>query len=401
MVASVYGCPSQGARVVWEYMNEKMKSELAANNRSVPLDWEWVGDFESLLIEITHQTYYIEVRHHDEPYQSTEGRNTFARFLLAAHIFDATGQPAESLFPLASVCGWDRTISITPRNPFSNAIVPSLSSAPPDDADLVQIEWYPPGAGGLAPVPGACPWHANVSWSSLSYQVYVQEITDYVGTSGVDYNLNVAMGRHEDFTYPGGDFVSLVRPPACPPIASDGTGACSSSSCRLCPRDFSKCPKEFLTNCTEVTVSILKAKALLNGTTRPVESYLKNPTRYTMWTACGLQNSSNRINPDHMTEFRPVDAAGSWAAMPPTLYPGSGSMGKWWTASDLVPNATSAPIDVSTATAPSGGRLTFRIGGLSQARNNVYLFNVVVRDAVSGLPLPLFRVEAFGLRLEV
>jgi hypothetical protein len=47
-------------------------------------------------------------------------------------------------------------------------------------------------------------------------QVYVREITDFVGTSGVDFDLNTANGVQDSWTYPGGDFVDVIKPPVCP-----------------------------------------------------------------------------------------------------------------------------------------------------------------------------------------
>jgi hypothetical protein len=51
----------------------------------------------------------------------------------------------------------------------------------------------------------------------LRPQVYVREITDYVGTSGVDFDLNTAKGVVDSWTYPSGDFVDIIKPPVCPP----------------------------------------------------------------------------------------------------------------------------------------------------------------------------------------
>jgi len=85
---SVYGCPSEGGRVVWEYMSPKMKNDLIAQGKSVPTEWEWVGDVESLTIEVTHRTYFIEVVHQMEPYPAIDGQNTVAKFRLEAHLID-------------------------------------------------------------------------------------------------------------------------------------------------------------------------------------------------------------------------------------------------------------------------------------------------------------------------
>ena len=102
---SVYGCPSEGARVVWEYMSPKMRNDLVAQGRSLPTDWEWVGDVESLTIELTHRTYYIEVVHQMEPYPAIDGQDTVAKFLIEAYLIDKARMPPESTKPLQNMCG--------------------------------------------------------------------------------------------------------------------------------------------------------------------------------------------------------------------------------------------------------------------------------------------------------
>lgn len=148
---------------------------------------------------------------------------------------------------------------------------------------------------------------SDIAWSDRAsrLQIYVLEITDYVGTSGVDFDLNNAMGVVDSWTYPAGDFVDIIKPPVCPPgcttapilplssirilmdllfvfpfhavgridsdcdkldldspdqlcallgnaVSPKGEGECTRTTCRVCPINFPECPKEFLTNCTEV-----------------------------------------------------------------------------------------------------------------------------------------------------
>jgi hypothetical protein len=88
LLVSVYGCPSDGGRVVWEYMSPKMRNDLVAQGKTLPAEWEWVGDVEALTIELTHRTYYIEVVHQMEPYSAIDGQNTVAKFRLEAHLID-------------------------------------------------------------------------------------------------------------------------------------------------------------------------------------------------------------------------------------------------------------------------------------------------------------------------
>ena len=59
--ASVYGCPSEGHTVNWEFQNGLMRNDLRSMGRRVPPEWEWPGDLETLDFDATHKTFYIEV----------------------------------------------------------------------------------------------------------------------------------------------------------------------------------------------------------------------------------------------------------------------------------------------------------------------------------------------------
>jgi hypothetical protein len=368
MQVSVYGCPSEGGRVVWEYMSPKMRNDLVTQGKSVPKDWEWVGDVESLTIELTHRTYYIEIVHQMEPYPAIDGQNTVAKFRLEAHLLDKAKMPVEATNPLQHMCGWNRTLSVTPRAEYSPTVLAGYRTALSENDTKTEIEWYPPGQGLVGGVPASqCPWHANIS-GDFEYQVYVHDITDYVGTSGVDYNLHKAAGDVANWIYPAGDFANVLRAPNCPPVDSSGRGECTKSTCRVCPIKHPQCPKEFLTNCTEVTANLFKLRALLNNTLRPLDSYIKQPERYTLWTPCGLLKTAHRFSERQLVEVRPPDRDGGWGSIREDISP-LGADGKWWRPSELA--------------AAGDGRLRFRMLELAESRNNVYLINVAVRDRVT------------------
>jgi len=48
MEVSVYGCPSAGHQVNWEFQNQLMRNDLRSMGRRVPPAWEWPGDLETL-----------------------------------------------------------------------------------------------------------------------------------------------------------------------------------------------------------------------------------------------------------------------------------------------------------------------------------------------------------------
>jgi hypothetical protein len=363
---SVYGCPSEGARVVWEYMSPKMRNDLVAQGRSLPTDWEWVGDVESLTIELTHRTYYIEVVHQMEPYPAIDGQDTVAKFLIEAYLIDKARMPPESTKPLQNMCGWDRTLTVIPRRTYEPTVLGGYRTTLQENDTKTEIEWFPPGQGGAVVPKGACPWHANIS-GDFEYQIYIHDITDNIGTSGVEFMNAKAMGQVVDSTYPPGDFVDVVRPPNCPPVTGSGeTSECAKNSCRVCPLKFPGCPKEFLTNCTEITLNLFKLQYILNNTKRPFESYMKRPDRYTLWTNCGLLKTADRFSDQRKIEKRPVDRDGGWDSIRTDISP-LGADGKWWQPSELDSNAET-------------GKLRFRMLELAENRNNAYLINVAVRD---------------------
>ena len=45
-----------------------------------------------------------------------------------------------------------------------------------------------------------------------------------------------------------------------------------------------------------LAVDLEKVRAIVKDTSRPLESYMKNPERYTLWTSCGLRYTSNRLS---------------------------------------------------------------------------------------------------------
>ncbi|EKX49891.1 hypothetical protein GUITHDRAFT_135587 [Guillardia theta CCMP2712] len=264
--------------------------EIASEGKPVPPSWEWVGDVESLVLELTHKTYFVEISHFSEPYPSLDGLNTYASFHLQAQIFDVSVMPLEALNPLENFCGWDRTQSSSssslqiysvPRTTLQDRILGGLRVALQVNDTKSEIRWYPPGKGGVKAT--SCPWEVNVS-ENFSYQIYIKDITDFVGTSGVEYNIGKAKGVVNPSAYPPGAFADVLKPTLCPTVQPNG-----------CPTSYPRCPKQFLSNCTEIAASVLKLKEALNGTERPIDSYLKDPTNFTMWTSCGLYTTANRF----------------------------------------------------------------------------------------------------------
>ena len=55
-----------------------------------------------------------------------------------------------------------------------------------------------------------------------------------------------------------------------------------------------------------------KLRVILNNTQRPLDSYIKRPERYTVWTPCGLLKTANRFSSERLVELRPPDADGGW-----------------------------------------------------------------------------------------
>ena len=67
MRASVYGCPSDGNLINWEYQSDKARNDLRVKGEKVPADWEWPGDLETLSIDVTHRNFYVEISYHHQP----------------------------------------------------------------------------------------------------------------------------------------------------------------------------------------------------------------------------------------------------------------------------------------------------------------------------------------------
>ena len=118
--------------------------------------------------------------------------------------------PVEATNPLQYMCGWDRTLSVTPRDIYAATVLAGYRTELSENDTKTEIEWFPPGQGGVVVPAGTCPWHANIS-GDFEYQIYIHDITDDVGTSGVEYNLYKAQGQVVDWTYPAGDFSDALR----------------------------------------------------------------------------------------------------------------------------------------------------------------------------------------------
>lgn len=122
------------------------------------------------------------------PYASRSMRGIRRRRLHSHFRIVQAKMPVEATNPLQHMCGWDRTLSVTPRAKYSATVLAGYRTTLSENDTKTEIEWFPPGRGLTDADPGACPWHANIS-GDFEYQVYIHDITDYVGTSGVEYNL--------------------------------------------------------------------------------------------------------------------------------------------------------------------------------------------------------------------
>lgn len=151
--ASVHGCPSDGHVVNWEYQSERARNDLRASGEPVPAEWEWVGDVESLSIDVTHRNFYIEVSNYFWPLRTNASMSELSRrlqvaefpaqadevddmmfvgrmgptevarlksfegllmppstFKLGVYLHDATYFPEDNVLPLQRTPGWDRDI---------------------------------------------------------------------------------------------------------------------------------------------------------------------------------------------------------------------------------------------------------------------------------------------------
>lgn len=188
MKVSVYGCPSDGNLVTWEYMDEVMKNDLRAADRPVPKDWEWPGDIETLFLDVTHRTFYIEISQYHWPmlYPShffdlaeqlraggyEDEANTVtalvpkpnrtnaveieeakasglvgrmqdlvipnATFELAATLHQGEEVPRSKVYPIAFAEGWVKDIF------YRKEIGRGVSFVPDVTASYYQIVWWPP-----------------------------------------------------------------------------------------------------------------------------------------------------------------------------------------------------------------------------------------------------------------
>ena len=153
--ASVHGCPSEGHAVNFEFQNTKSRNDMRAKNLTVPQMWEWMGDTETLSIDVTHRNFYVEVTQFHPPLRTNESKQDLsrrlrvakldkeadivddmifkgkfgreeavvlrskqemimptARYELIAYLHDNKDFPEEKLTPLANTPGWKRDIEM-------------------------------------------------------------------------------------------------------------------------------------------------------------------------------------------------------------------------------------------------------------------------------------------------
>jgi len=151
--ASVHGCPSDGATVNWEYQSSQARTDLLAKGEEVTPEWEWIGDIETLSIDLTHRTFYVEVSAYQPPMRTNQSVQDLGRrfrylgddreadriedilftnkvgpaevaelrilqrmlmppssYTLSAFLHDEATFPQAHIFPMANTIGWDREI---------------------------------------------------------------------------------------------------------------------------------------------------------------------------------------------------------------------------------------------------------------------------------------------------
>lgn len=176
--ASVHGCPSEGHVVNFEFQNTKSRNDMLANNVTVAPMWEWMGDTESLSLDVTHRNFYIEVTQFHPPMRTNDTKRDLSRRLrnkkldkeadevddmiylgvfgreqaahlralqekvmpvanyeLVAHLHDNKEFPDSQLTPLASEPGLNRNIEM---------VDPGVLSAEDPLYGAYIIAWYPP-----------------------------------------------------------------------------------------------------------------------------------------------------------------------------------------------------------------------------------------------------------------
>jgi hypothetical protein len=79
--ASVHGCPSDGHIINFEFQNTKSRNDMLAKNLTVPPQWEWMGDTETLSLDVTHRNFFIEVTQFHPPLRTNESKADLARRL--------------------------------------------------------------------------------------------------------------------------------------------------------------------------------------------------------------------------------------------------------------------------------------------------------------------------------
>jgi len=176
--ASVHGCPSNGHVVNFEFQNTKSRNDMLAKNMTVAPMWEWMGDTETLSLDVTHRNFYIEVTQFHPPMRTNDTKRDLSRRLrnkkfdkqadvvddmiykgvfgreeaaqlralqemvmpvanyeLVAHLHDNKEFPDLQLTPLASKPGFNRNIEL---------VDPGVLSAEDSLYGAYIIAWYPP-----------------------------------------------------------------------------------------------------------------------------------------------------------------------------------------------------------------------------------------------------------------
>merc|ERR1711907_630151 len=147
-------------------------------------------------------------------------------------------------------------------------------------------------------------------------------------------------------------------------------GACDS-----CKKDFPDCPMSFSGDCVELAWNISGLRTVLSvyddvpysqavqtvdGAEKfkvPIDAMLINPNNWTLSTPCGVKYAMDHIQAIKSIVDEPMTA--EQRALP----------GKWWKASELKPSLTHE------------GMIGIEVSGFKNDKNQVYLVNVVVRDA--------------------
>lgn len=226
---------------------------------------------------------------------------------------------------------WDKKVSR--RNTTDAATDFSFGGGA--SSNIVTVRFFPPG-GHSAMGDTA---KAELQKKKYTYSVYVLDITKQIGTSKEgDFQTALSSSHFTD---------------KCPPSTSD---LCTSTNCRSCEKDYPKCPKEFLTDCTETTLNIKKLKDALANATKPFDAYLKKANEWTAWTVCGARLTMDRI--DANKQLEQLQTNEKRRAKEPV----------WFKQEELTAD-------------PSGtGELNIDLSGLLDANNNVYMVNIVVQD---------------------